>query len=1302
MKLILCILATVFLLSGFSTAATAMRVHPLHLQGEYRHELTWGSLRDRDGFLWVASDEGVRRYDGYTFKTFAPKPSDKASLFSKNVRALFNDSDGTVWVAGNVLHRYHPERESFTRYPVTDYKFISSIWEDSTGALWLGGDRFGLLRFDVATGQVTDRLFIEQGQELSVYHIAPSSNANVIWLATNRGLLAFNVSTLESEEVFSVSAVGNKAIIIGIEEDKFGRVWLATEKGLIAVNPANGETRHIQAELNNPEGLGSKALSSMAKDRDGNLWIGTNKQGVYRYWVESDTFEHFPASQNDAYRFPPSAIIHIQQDAEGHLWFTSFNHGIYRISPHLHKFTSFQHSVDTDNSLSFNSVTAIHEDKDGFIWLGTDGGGLNRFDPRTHDFIHYRHQPGDPNSISSDTVLDIAEDATGMLWLGTWGGGISRFNPKTGDAQRMMQDAGTDQDQPLASNHVFRVLADGKYVLFGIVSLGLQVYDMHSGESKIFSVGGPSGMRNDYVNDILADGSGDYWVAGYAGVDKYSPATGTFSALELGSCGAVFNMHLDKDGMLWLACENGLVRYNPKSLAMTRYTTDDGLPDNHIQGIEQDSLDFLWVTTRNGLARFDPANKSVELFNKKDGLAGAQFSRRGHYGAPDGRIYVGTTTGFSYFDPLFLPHNEFAPSIYFTDMTVNNVVQQVGVSPYLAQSLDTVGTLVLPSSTDRITIGFAATGLVSPSHNQYRYRLQGLHEDWIAVGSDVRRVQYNSLKPGDYTLQVMASNNDGVWAGSTRDLAITIMPAWWQTPWIYGLYAVLFITVMYAFSVVRLRLNNKHQRKLEVLVNQQTTKLVTANRSIAQLNTQLEQRVAQRTQELLAEVEERRESEAKVSFIAYHDSLTGLHNRAWLLQHLHDLLEQLDKSPQPFAVLFVGGDQFRKINDSNGHHIGDKLLIAAGQTLENVCGDAARVTRMGSDEFVVVLEAAVDREKVVALAGAIVSELKKPQVIDQVRLVFSVSVGFFIVDQHYDDPAQVLRNASIAMQRAKERGRGRYQEFDQDILQQTLDLAALESDLKQALARKQFSVVYQPIILLNSCDTIGFEVLLRWNHPERGQVPPDTFIAMAEASGAICEIGLWVLELACTQMQQWRKKFGEANLPSIAVNLSPIQLARVDFLERIDEVFKATGADPRRIEFEITESALLDYTEDVDGVLEALLQRGIKLAIDDFGTGYSSLSYLDKLPAQALKIDRSFVNALTEANQKNGNAREIVRSTITLAHNLRMLVVAEGIETKQQLEVLKSYGCDYGQGYFIARPMPPAEATALLGERYRR
>lgn len=1287
------------LLIALSSAAadTSVRVHPLHLDKPYRQDFINSVLRDRDGYLWIATDNGLNRYDGYNLRTFSHDPKDLTSIGSPNTYRVFVDASDRLWVLGSSLNRYHPQSESFSRYAISNYNVLYAAADAADGDLWIGGDRTGLLLFDPHAGVVRKRLFHDGEQPLSIFNILPDRDSANLWLATSAGLLLFDPATAAITTYFRLPDTYSFRRTMSATRDLNGHFWIASRAGLYQLDPTTRAVRHYTAEPGTLGALTTNELTAVGSDRHNNIWIGTEKQGVFRRDPASGTFVHYPASAYDPYRFPPASISSIYEDPEGNMWFACGAHGVVRVSLHLQKFRSFRHSFDSDNSLGLNHVSGLYEESKGYIWIGTDGNGVDRFDPRTQSFEHFRHDPSDPETIGANAVLAIAEDSRGHIWLGTWAGGLNRLDPTTGKVRRYMHDPTAASDRTLAANHIFRILVDEQdRLILAVEGAGLQIFDPSSEHFQSFipdPIHNPQGLQNEHINDILPTPDGDFWIGGFQGLELFSPKTGESQIFQLPVKNAVLDLLMSQDGFIWIATDRGLFRFNPNDNQMTAFTTRDGLSDEFVVSLEQDSLGFLWLGTRNGLTRFDPLSKEMEIFDEHDGLAGAQFNRFSRLKTRAGLLYFGTNQGFSFFDPSHIPRNEYAPRLHLTELQVNHQIQRPGVSPWLSQSLDLTDKLVLPSTADDIRLSFTATNLVAPQKNRYRYRLLGQNAEWVN-GDAQRSVQYSNLPAGTYTFQLVAANNDGVWTGTTRNLTITILPAWWQTWWAYSLYFVLLIGAIYGFSVWRLRLTTARREELEQLVREQTGKLKDANRAISRLNTELEQRVAQRTHELSAEIEERRESEAKATYIAYHDILSGLYNRAWLLQHLEQLMGSARKVP--FAVLFIGGDRFRTINDTYGHQTGDKLLAAAAAGLRQTCPPEAHVARLGSDEFVVVLDQAPERAPVRELVDRVVAAFKEPIALEQLRLTLSVSVGYVITDVTGSDPAQVLRDANVAMQRAKDRGRGLSQEFDAELLQQKLDNTALEAALKLALPRQEFSVVYQPLILLSSFKPVGFEVLIRWRHPERGMVPPDKFIAMAEASGLIFDIGLWVLEQACLQLQSWQQLFGDNPLPLIAVNLSPVQLEREDFLPRMDEIFQRTGVAAANIEFEITESALLRHTDTVDKTLEALRARGIRLAIDDFGTGYSSLSYLDKLPVQVLKIDRSFVNALVENNQTNTNASEIVRATIALAHNLGMAVVAEGIETDQQLKLLKSFGCDFGQGYFFARPLAPADATALL------
>lgn len=1300
--LLLLLLAYVPLLSG---ANTVPKVHSLYLEEEPRADFTSATVRDRDGFLWIATDNGLKRYDGYHLRIYTSDANSSTAVGSSSINTLMLDSSGHLWVAGTRLSRYHSETDTFTTYDLMGNSAIRALHEDRNGIIWLGGEGFGLMSFDPKLGDVTGQFF-ETEDSGYIRAIVQHGSTSKLWVGSSGGLYLFDTTSQKVESYPLPLDIGvGVDTIRSLVEDDSGQIWVATQYGLFVLNPVSGAVKHYQHKKNNARALSTDALWSLFKDNKGRIWIGTDKSGVHRYIAATDDFIHLPASLHDAFRMPPAAITDIYQDDEGTLWFSAAQFGAYRVSEHLEKFNSFQTSFDSDNALGFNNVLDLLEDNKGYIWIATDGGGLDRFDPKTNHFIHYKHDANNPNSLSSDSVVALAQDSKGYIWIGTWNAGLNRLDPETGEFKHWVHDSAAVDGQTLANNDIFRIEVDKQDRLYlAVLRLGLQIFDPALGTFELFSpeIGGAkagsleTGIRSDAINDILPLANGQFWLAGYNGLELFSPSDKTFIAPPYYIGEPISDLHIDHDGFLWVATNKGLIHYNPVANQAKILTLQQGLSDDFVVSVEEDDFGYLWVGTRNGLNRIDTQTLEFSTYDEGDGLASSKFNRFSHLKTRDGKLYFGGKAGFSYFDPVAMPRNEVAPQIHITDLELFQQKITPENSEFLTKQIDYTDSISLPHGQRDITFQFTALNFIAPNKNRYQYRLKGLEQDWRRGDSSRRSVRYTNLSPGTYYFQVLGSNNEGVWAGRAKELKLVILPAWWNTWWAFGLYGLLGLFAMYGFSFWRLRANRIREKELELLVNEQTYKLKSANRSIIQLNSELEQRVAHRTQELSLEIEERRESEAKANYIAYHDSLTELYNRAWLLKHLSKLIISAERDNLQYALFFIGGDRFRKINDTYGHLQGDLLLAAVAKRLKKVLQGQHHAVRLGSDEFVVVIDCIDSQAQVTALAEAITEAYKTQFVIDEVRMNLGVSVGMVVCDASYKAPAQVLRNANIAMQRAKDRGRGIYQMFDEEILQKTLETAAMEADLKLALKRNQFTVVFQPIIVVETGDLNGFEILIRWIHPERGMVPPDKFISMAESSGLIFDIGLWVLSQACVQLQCWREELGLLTLPTISVNLSPVQLGQSDLLQKIDEIFAKTGVEREKIKFEITESALMKNTDTVDQLLEGLRERGIELAIDDFGTGYSSLSYLDKLPVQVLKIDRAFVNALFDSENENGGAHEIVRATISLAHNLKMRVVAEGIETQEQMDALSAYGCDFGQGYMIARPLSAADATDFL------
>jgi diguanylate cyclase (GGDEF)-like protein/PAS domain S-box-containing protein len=442
----------------------------------------------------------------------------------------------------------------------------------------------------------------------------------------------------------------------------------------------------------------------------------------------------------------------------------------------------------------------------------------------------------------------------------------------------------------------------------------------------------------------------------------------------------------------------------------------------------------------------------------------------------------------------------------------------------------------------------------------------------------------------------------------------------------------------------------------------------------------------------IQDVTARRNAERRLQYVAYHDDLTALPNRVQFNEHLRQAIESVAiQKKAMFTVLFLDFDRFKMINDSLGHSAGDAFLRAIAERLRTIVGRAGVVARLGGDEFGILLENVRAQRSVEELAEQILQALKLPVRLLDTEVSATVSIGITFGSDGNRNPEEVLRDADIAMYKAKSLGKAQYALFDATLHTKISQQLKLEGELRRALLHSQLMVYYQPKYSLSSGSLTGFEALVRWGHPERGIVDPEVFIPLAEETGLIATIGEWVLDEACRQLVEWERK----NLPrrrlTMNVNVSGAQLSDRRFAHRVKSILEVHGLHPTQLDLEVTESILMD----IAGVLptmNALGQFGVRLSIDDFGTGYSSLSYLHSLPINTLKIDRSFISRINE----EGSGEEIVRSIITLGKALGKSLVAEGVETEFQLEWLRRMHCDEGQGFLFSRPVPEAGVGALL------
>jgi len=442
----------------------------------------------------------------------------------------------------------------------------------------------------------------------------------------------------------------------------------------------------------------------------------------------------------------------------------------------------------------------------------------------------------------------------------------------------------------------------------------------------------------------------------------------------------------------------------------------------------------------------------------------------------------------------------------------------------------------------------------------------------------------------------------------------------------------------------------------------------------------------------------RRETEEQLMYNAFHDGLTGLPNRMLFMEHLQKAVARRKRvKDYHFAVLFLDIDKFKNINDSFGHMMGDELLEAVAGRLSPMFRSSDTFARLGGDEFALLLDDIRHTDYASQVADRIHRKLAAPFILKGVEVFVTTSIGIALSDFEYEQPDDMMRDADIAMHRAKLSGRACYMLFDKNMHTSLLARTQLETDLHMALKNREFSIAYQPIYVLKTDEIRGFEALLRWDHPKKGLLGPAEFISLAEETGLINAIGEWVLYEGCMQMRKWHDRFPAEPPLGISINVSGKQFLNQKFMKLVREVLEETRLDPASLILEITESHLLADTEIISARLDDLKSLNVKIHIDDFGTGYSSLAYLQQFPISALKIDRSFTDKMTLGGERSG----IIEAILGLARSLNLEVIAEGVEREEQVSILKKLNCEYAQGFYYSYPLSRPEAEKLLAERLR-
>lgn len=784
-------------------------------------------LQDHLGFMWFGTADGLNRFDGYEFKTFRHQAHNPNSLSDNYIQCLLEDKKHNMWIGtmGAGLTYYDRSNNRFTRFKfdLRDKNSLSSnniysVYEDEDTVLWIGTEN-GLNRFEPA--KKTFRRYKPGGDfSYTIFSIAEDKKGN-LWLGTNKGVHLFNKATGEFTHLQGMSGAEDETVVNHIYIDKKERWWFGTSDGLFNFNPGNKKFKSYFAD-GKQGSLESENVTRTYEDRTGNIWVGTT-HGLHLLNESTGTFTSYLNNPYDPSTLSHNTILAIYEDESGVLWTGTFGGGI-NMSDRQHSQIMTVRHFPNANTISSPRIFSIVQEDNGVVWMGTEGGGLNKIENTgaahlaDKKFTHFKHAASDPNSLSSNLVWSLANTKGNTLWVGTIGGGLNKFNKSTGKAKAYFHDPADANS--LSNNSVYSLCIDSiDSTLWIGTDYGLNRMRYGSNRFERFLIDSAN-TRSFSVNTVMSvykDSRGNVWTGSFGGgLCLFDPREKKFTQKYITdhtNPGSISNnkimcMYEDTRGRFWVGTfGGGLNLLNREEGTFTVFTQNDGLPNDVIYGILEDSEGNLWMSTNKGISRFNPDKLTFLNFDASDNLQGNEFNQGAYLKGKDGRLYFGGIYGYTAFYPERLTKNPYKPKVFATVYRKLN-------DPVMPEMLMADNNLVLPFSNNFITFHFTAFNYINPEKNEYAYKLAGLDDEWIYAGSR-RFATYTNLSPGNYTFHVKASNNDGVWNEEGTTIMLTIEPEWWQTWWFRILVVLVLAAMLSALMLLFIR-NVREKSRVQI------------------------------------------------------------------------------------------------------------------------------------------------------------------------------------------------------------------------------------------------------------------------------------------------------------------------------------------------------------------------------------------------------------------------------------------------------------------------------------------------------
>ena len=828
---------------------TPARFEHLSLEQGLSQSSVFCILQDSKGFLWICTQDGLNKYDGYDFTIYRPMPGDSESLSDSYILSLYEDEDRTLWIGtyGRGLNSLDLDTGKITRFPFDGQvgeslagEVVTAITQDGRGSLWIGTNR-GLNRYDSESQQF--RLYEHlDGDPDSLAHNTIATmfqdRDGYLWIGTEGGGL--DRFDPRSERFTHYQAVGSDPYSLGsnfvtaIHQDSEGTLWIGTANaGLDRFDPSTGRFTHYRHDPDDANSLGGDSVTAIQQDPFGRLWIGTRNQGISRYDPQTNTFIHVQHDPREPDSLGDNWVASLYLDRAGLLWVGTLGNGLSYVGCPGASFTHYRADPYAPDSLSDDFVWAIHEDPEGWLWVGTYGAGLDRLDRDTGEWQHFRHLPDDPNSLSQDVVRAIAQDRKGMLWIGTEGGGLDRLDLETGLFTHYRHDPA--RSSSLSSDQVLTLYVDYTGALWIGTRHGLNRLDSAEGKFSRYTVG------NNVIRAIHRDRTDKLWIGGESGLYRLDLETSEWMVFREGpaergglSVNSILSIHEDAQGVLWLGTfGGGLNRLDPHTGQVSHYREAEGLPSDIVYGILEDEYGHLWMSTNAGISMFDPTPGHFTNYGVADGLQSKEFNAGAFHKGSTGEMFFGGVHGFNSFHPHSVKRNPYVPPIVFT------ALQQSGTGLETVQLAEGIEQVTLRWPDNSFEFEATALSFCQPERNQYAYMLEGLDREWVQTGTQ-RTGRYPNLPGKTYTLRVKGSNNDGVWNNEGSSLSVKVIPPFWTTWWFRGL--VIFSVVFGIVAGYRLRVRSiqARSRDLELQVAERTRTLAERTRETERRKQELE------------------------------------------------------------------------------------------------------------------------------------------------------------------------------------------------------------------------------------------------------------------------------------------------------------------------------------------------------------------------------------------------------------------------------------------------------------------------------